>query len=85
MNKIFLSLILIFSLSAANSLEIKNNRMFDLSMFNTGTENKEIYKDNQIKCRVVCDRKISKEQLLKSAINFYKNSKDYHFDTSSYK
>lgn len=85
MKKIFLSLILIVSLSAANSFEAKKNKMFDLSMFNTSLDDKVVYKNKIIKCRLICDKKLDKEQLLKSAINFYKNSKDYHYDYNSYK
>jgi hypothetical protein len=33
----------------------------------------------EIKCRCVCDKKISKEEKLGEAIEFYKNSKIYKF------
>lgn len=36
-------------------------------------------KNEKIKCRTVCDKKISKEQKIEEAILFYKNSKDYTF------
>ncbi|WP_373071829.1 hypothetical protein [Sulfurimonas sp.] len=86
MKKIFLYAMLIVSLSEASSFEIKeNNKMFDLSMFNTDSNKRVVHTDREVKCRMVCDRKINKEELLKSAISFYKNSKDYHFEINSYK
>ncbi len=41
--------------------------------------NAQASKNEKIKCRVVCDKKIYKEQKIEEAILFYKNSKDYKF------
>lgn len=41
--------------------------------------NKQASKNEKIKCRMVCDKKIYKEQKIADAILFYKNSKDYKF------
>lgn len=36
-------------------------------------------KEDKIQCRCVCDKKLSKEQKMAEAIEFYKNSKIYNF------
>ena len=41
--------------------------------------NVEASKNEKIKCRMVCDKKVYKEQKIADAILFYKNSKDYKF------
>jgi len=41
--------------------------------------NEEASKNPQITCRIVCDKKIYKEQKIAEAISFYKNSKEYGF------
>lgn len=46
---------------------------------NMNEVNKKNTQDNEIKCRLVCDKKLSKEQKIIDAISFYKNSKDYKF------
>ena len=49
------------------------------SMFNTKIDKK--IKDKKIMCRIVCDKKIYREQVIREAIAFYTNSKDYSFNT----
>ena len=39
----------------------------------------EAMKNEKVKCRWVCDKKLYKEQKIAEAISFYKNSKDYNF------
>ena len=65
--------ILLFALSPFETPRVNN---FDLSVFNTkkSKENKDAIKNKKIKCRVVCDKKIYKEQKIADAILFYKNS-----------
>lgn len=46
--------------------------------------NKKAMDNKKIKCRLVCDKKIYKEQKIASAISFYKNSKYYTFMKSPY-
>lgn len=46
--------------------------------------NKKAMQNKKIKCRWVCDKKIYKEQKIKEAVLFYKNSKDYKFTKSSF-
>ena len=43
----------------------------------------ESMENKKIKCRLVCDKKIYKEQRIASAISFYKNSKYYKFTKST--
>ncbi|MBW6488385.1 hypothetical protein [Sulfurimonas sp.] len=37
-------------------------------------------KNVKVTCRLVCDKKVYKEQRISEAIEFYKNSKDYGFN-----
>lgn len=37
-------------------------------------------KNVKVTCRLVCDKKVYKEQKISEAIEFYKNSKDYRFN-----
>ncbi|MFA5234867.1 MAG: hypothetical protein WC390_10750 [Sulfurimonas sp.] len=37
-------------------------------------------KNMKVTCRLVCDKKVYKEQRISEAIEFYKNSKDYRFN-----
>ncbi len=41
--------------------------------------NAQASKNEKLKCRVVCDKKIYKEQKIADAISFYRNSRDYKF------
>ncbi len=45
-------------------------------------KNRTAMKNEKIKCRWVCDKKIYKEQKIAEAISFYKRSKYYKFDTN---
>lgn len=47
-------------------------------------ENNEAMKNEKIKCRWVCDKKLYKEQKISEAVSFYKNSKDYTFTKESF-
>jgi len=46
--------------------------------------NKQAMQNKKIKCRWICDKKIYKEQKIKEAVLFYKNSKDYKFTKGSF-
>jgi hypothetical protein len=41
--------------------------------------NKEALQNRKIKCRLVCDKKLYKEQKIAEAVSFYKNSQYYTF------
>ncbi|WP_457746853.1 hypothetical protein [Sulfurimonas sp.] len=41
--------------------------------------NREAMENKKIKCRLVCDKKIYKEQKIEEAVSFYRNSKEYKF------
>jgi hypothetical protein len=89
MKKIVLVLISSALLYANTPFDAQTPKVFDLSMFNTHSIDARINEDGnknkKVRCRLVCDKKIHKEQLLKSALGFYKNSKIYHFEVSSYR
>ncbi|MCK9472968.1 hypothetical protein [Sulfurimonas sp.] len=55
---------------------------FDMSAYETKKNelNESAGKNSKIKCRVVCDKKVYKEQKISDAIKFYKNSKEYDFN-----
>jgi len=40
--------------------------------------------NKKIKCRIICDKKVYKEQKINDAVSFYKNSKAYKFDRSGF-
>jgi len=46
--------------------------------------NKKAMQNKKIKCRVVCDKKLYKEQQISAAVSFYKKSKIYHFTVSGF-
>ena len=72
--KIILIFILMYTLIFAESIyDTQPNKL-----------NKKAMENKKIKCRLVCDKKIYKEQKIASAISFYKNSKYYKFTKSSY-
>ena len=50
----------------------------------TSQENAEAMKNEKIKCRLVCDKKVYKEQKIADAVSFYKNNKNYNFSKESY-
>ena len=68
--------VLLFGLSPFESPEPNS---FELSAYETkkSIENEQASQNTKIKCRIVCDKKIYKEQKISDAIEFYKNSKDY--------
>jgi len=43
-------------------------------------ENREAMQNEKIKCRLVCDKKVYKEQKIADAVLFYRNSKTYKFN-----
>jgi len=47
-------------------------------------ENREAMKNEKIKCRMLCDKKVYKEQKIEDAVLFYKNSKNYTFTKESF-
>lgn len=48
-------------------------------------ENKEAMDNPKIKCRMVCDKKLYRQQEIGEAISFYKNSKRYRFTQNGFK
>ncbi|WP_424565579.1 hypothetical protein [Sulfurimonas sp.] len=64
---------------ASSPFETKKAKKFNLSVFEKkqSIENKKASQNKKIKCRLVCDKKVYKEQRIADAIEFYKNSKDY--------
>ena len=78
MNKTFFIFLpaLLFGLSP---FETPANDGFNMSAYETkkSIENEKAANNPKIKCRLVCDKKIYKEQKISDAIEFYKNSKDY--------
>jgi len=77
---IFLPMLL-FGLSPFESPEPNS---FNLSVFETKAtvENIEATKNEKIKCRTVCDKKIYKEQKIADAVKFYEKSSEYSFKIS---
>ena len=45
----------------------------------TSQENAEAMKNEKIKCRLICDKKVYKEQKISDAVSFYRDSKIYKF------
>ena len=80
MNKIVFTFIpaLLFAISPFESPE---SNSFELSAYETkkSVANVQAANNPKIKCRLVCDKKIYKEQKISDAIEFYKNSKEYRF------
>lgn len=79
MKKIYLLAIFALTLSASSPFDTKEPKKFDLSAFNTTVIDAQIAPNKKIRCRIVCDKKLYKQELLNSAISFYKNSKFYTF------
>jgi len=67
-------------LLAQSPFESPKENRFELSQFDTSLSkvNKKAMKNQKIKCRYVCDKKVYKEQKIADAISFYKASKDYN-------
>ncbi|OIP54320.1 MAG: hypothetical protein AUK54_06650 [Helicobacteraceae bacterium CG2_30_36_10] len=80
MNKIIL-LLLPALLFAAYPVSVPKEGCVNISSFDTKSNslNKQTSKNKKIRCRMVCDKKIYKEEKIADAISFYKNSKDYKF------
>jgi len=78
MKKLFL---IMFStiLCASSPFNTPKPNSFDTSVFNTKrtSENEKAIKNEKVKCRVVCDKKVYSEQKIADAILFYKNSRVY--------
>jgi len=80
MNRIALGLIflpvLLFGISP---FETPESNSFELSVYETkkSVENEQASNNPKIKCRLVCDKKIYKEQKISDAVEFYKNSTNY--------
>lgn len=51
-------------------------RIYDSKYSST---NKKAMQNPKIKCRMVCDKKLYRQQEIEEAISFYKNSKSYQF------
>ncbi|MDA3908434.1 MAG: hypothetical protein PF437_05055 [Sulfurimonas sp.] len=68
-------------LFAISPFESPKSNIFELSAYETkkSVENVQAANNAKIKCRLVCDKKIYKEQKISDAIEFYKNSKEYQF------
>ncbi len=47
-------------------------------------ENRAAMKNEKIKCRWVCDKKVYKEQKIADAISFYRDSKHYVFKSEGF-
>jgi len=68
--------ILLFALSPFDS---PKPNFFDTSAYDT-KETKETEmasKNNKIKCRYVCDKKVYKEQQISNAVSYYKDLKKF--------
>jgi len=74
--KKLLYILIPISLIATTPFETKESKSFDLSVFNTKRSkiNEEAISNKKLACRVVCDKKIYKEQRIADAISFYKGS-----------
>lgn len=71
--KIVLLLILVSFVGAQTLFEKKLSK-----------ENVQAMQNEKLKCRWVCDKKLYKEQQIKEAISFYKNSKEYNFSKKGF-
>lgn len=54
----------------------------DMSAYETkkSEANFQASKNMKVTCRLVCDKRVYKEQKISDAIEFYKNSKEYRFN-----
>ena len=61
-------------LTASSPFDTPKNKYLNLSVFNTKKTdaNSQAMKNQKVKCRYVCDKKIYKEQKIADAISFYK-------------
>ncbi|MDO9266368.1 MAG: hypothetical protein Q7U00_04710 [Sulfurimonas sp.] len=62
-----------------DTLEAKN---INMSAYETkkSEANLQASKNVKVTCRLVCDKRVYKEQKISDAIEFYKNSKEYKFN-----
>lgn len=62
-----------------DTLEAKN---INMSAYETkkSEANLQASKNVKVTCRLVCDKRVYKEQKISDAIEFYKNSKEYRFN-----
>ncbi|MDQ7045280.1 MAG: hypothetical protein Q9M32_05130 [Sulfurimonas sp.] len=74
--KKLLCIIFPLSLLAISPFDTPKETRFNLSVFDTKARdaNKKAMKNQKMKCRYVCDKKIYKEQKIADAISFYKTS-----------
>ena len=77
--KWLISLVFPLLLNAQSPFESIVTPPHKASVFNT-TATKINKKIDKIMCRIICDKKIYKEQVISEAIAFYINSKDYSFN-----
>lgn len=82
MIRVLLFLSLSYSAALCSPFDSYMGEYHDTAVYDTkeGTLNKQANQNRQIKCRVVCDKKIYKEQKISEAIDFYKKSKLYIFN-----
>jgi len=67
--------LLLFAKSPFETLDMKN---MDLSIYETkkSEENLQASKNVKVTCRLICDKKVYKEQKISDAIEFYKKPKE---------
>ncbi|HUH42928.1 MAG TPA: hypothetical protein VLZ29_07420 [Sulfurimonas sp.] len=72
-----LLLLLPLLLFAKSPFETLDMRDMDLSAYETkkGEQNLQASKNVKVTCRLVCDKKVYKEQKISDAIEFYKKTK----------
>lgn len=87
MEKLLLIMMFFVLSQAGGPFDTPQDKVFDMSAFNTkpNKENVKASKNQKVICRVVCDKKIYKEQVIGDAISFYKSSKRYRFKDKSSK
>lgn len=74
-----LSPLLLIAKTPFESVAAKN---VDMSAYEKkkSQEVEQASKNVKVTCRLVCDKKVYKEQRISEAIEFYKNSKEYSFN-----
>lgn len=73
----YLLLLLPLLLSAKSPFETLDMKNMDLSIYETkkSEENLQASKNVKVTCRLICDKKVYKEQKISDAIEFYKKPK----------
>ena len=46
--------------------------------------NKQAIQNKKVKCVVVCNKRVYREQQISAAVSFYKKSKNYHFNRNGF-